>query len=221
MPRIGSIVTCAVVLLVTVQARAELITFTDRTTWENAVVSVSTFDFNSEATGSFVTDRDFGYFTATNTNWLQLTTFVEDGSGDANVNGTNYLGFNEAVPSGTTPLRLTFDTAISALGFDYRTIDDNSDGFDLVIGMGGTLFNVSPSAPSNGFFGVIDTVGLFTVADFQDDVDGGGLNLGVGIDNLSYGVTAVPEPNTFVALLGIVSVSLLARDWQRKRQLAE
>ena len=142
-------------------ADAALITFTNRAAFEAAVGTFTVTNLNAEATGTF-TSRDLGPFTASETSPDLLIGIAGGGpnlfTSAQNVtspDGTNHLFFEASFT--TSPLTLTFDTPISAFGFDFRTTDSTQDGLDLVVQ--GMLFNVSLSAPSSGFFGVIDTTG--------------------------------------------------------------
>lgn len=191
-------------------AHGGIITYTDRTAFEAAAGTLTNFNFNSSPVGTF-NSSDFGDFTASKTD-AELTIGVAAGGAFTNVNGSNHLFFTADFTQ--SPLTLTFDTAISAFGFDWRTTDSTSDGLDLVID--GILYTISPASPASGFFGIIDDAGTFSVVELQDDVDGGGFNEGVGFDNLSFGQAApVPEPAS-IAVFSIAAC-ITAAGAARKR----
>lgn len=199
-------------------AGAALITYTSRASWESAVGSFAVNDLNAEATGTFPS-RDFGDFTASRTD-PGLTIGVRDAAAGTNVNGTTHLFLKST--STQSPLTLAFDAPISAFGFDWRAIDASNDGFNFTVTGSGDVRVVSTGAPASGFFGVIETAGAFSSVGLQDDADGGGVNDGVGFDNISYRTgpaLAVPEPGS-LTLMGLGGVGMAYGALRRKRTAA-
>lgn len=204
--------TALVIAGVAAPAQAGFTTFTSRAAFNAAAGTLNDYDFNSDATGDF-TSKDFGDFTVSESETV-LIVGVRSGAASTNVDGSGHLYFRETstIPN-RPPTTVTFDAAIHAFGFDYRTIDPTNDGLDLIIG--GTKFTVAAGAPQSGFFGVISTA-AFTSLEFRDDDDGGNRNDGVGLDNFSYG--AVPEP-TSLALWGLGAFGAAVRMRRRRRQV--
>ncbi len=208
-----SLVIVAVMLAAAGQVQGEIVTFTDRFEWESAAGAVTNYDFDSQPTGVFGY-RDFGDFTASPS--PSTLVGVVDGSWPGSIDGTNHLFLTTF--STQSPLTLTFDSPISAFGFDWRTTSFlTNDGFDLAVN--GSLLTVSPGAPASGFFGLIKTEdGSFTEIMLQDDEDGFGLNFGIGLDNVSYGTGAHPNPEpTTLAIWGTLGgLGLIAARRRRK-----
>jgi hypothetical protein len=106
-------------------------------------------------------------------------------------------------------LQLTFDSPITALGFDWSNTD-NTDSLELIIN---DLSFVFGPPGQQGFFGVVATEGHFAMAGLSDTTGGGGgLNSG-RIDNIRYSNSSpspIPIPGTVglfgLALLGLVAV---------------
>lgn len=104
--------------------------------------------------------------------------------------------------------KLTFDTSIAALGFDWSNGDTSGDSIELLVDGQSFVFGLPRR---QGFFGIIASDGTFNVAGFSDTTGGGGSNSAAVIDNIRYSgapVSTVHTPETLwlfglaLALLG-------------------
>jgi len=175
-------------------ANASIVTYTDKAAWIAATGTTSLYDFNSDASGSF-TSKNFGDFNAALVN--------QSGSYMPTItNGELRLqAWNQA-----SVLELTFNSSLSAFGFDWRNTDTSYDKIELNIL--GETFVFGPSR-SSGFFGLTSTV-LFNSLGLSDSAGNGGALSYAYLDNFRYGdsVSAVPVPAALFlfapALLGFL-----------------
>lgn len=177
---------CVAMIVISMAGVAHAIsftTYTDYSAWQAAAGTAILEDLNDEAEGYFTT-RDFGDFTAALHN--------------------PYSGYTPRITGGRLELqawnsdaftRLTFDYAITAIGFNWQDTDPTGDKIELNILGSNWIFG---AAGGSGFFGVIATDGTFSYADFGDSAgNGGALTYGY-LDNFRY--TPVPEPATMLLL---------------------
>ncbi|OUR67730.1 hypothetical protein A9Q80_04110 [Cycloclasticus sp. 46_83_sub15_T18] len=171
-------------------ANASIVTYTDQAAWLAATGTTSLYDFNSDANGSF-TSKDFGPFEAELINGSSSPAIS---SGELMLQNYNYA----------SELKVTFDSSLSAFGFDWRNTDPTGDQMELTIL--GQSFVFGPSQ-SSGFFGLTSTV-LFDSLGFSDSVGNGGVLSYGYLDNFrtANAVSAVPVPAALLmfgpALLG-------------------
>jgi hypothetical protein len=182
------------------QANALVITqYTSETAFQAAAGALSIEDFSGELDGSF-TSRTFTGF-------------------DASLANAAYYDFPSVVSnelliqyseSGNI-LNLTFVSGIDALGFKWSNTDTFAadDVIELVIG--GQSFEFGPSG--SGFFG-ITTDNAFSIAGFSITyVDCEGCAwMDLFIDDIRFGVSAVPEPSIIALFaLGLVGIGFARR----------
>ena len=193
-------------LAVSSTAKAALITYSDRPTWEaalsGAIIKHENFSSapgNISFGGSSITFGDLKF--ASN----------KTPAGNAKINASgNYLDLDAF--SGHYA-EVTLPTTLSNFGFDYTQHDATGDPLRVTIG--GSLVASLPNQLGNGgaFFGVIDDSGE-TIDDFRFVGSGG---MYAKIDRISW---AVPEPSSLVLFgLGTVGLVLVGRR-QRKGKLA-
>ena len=176
-------------------ANASIVTYTDKAAWVAATGTTSLYDFNSDASGSF-TSKNFGDFNAAlaNQSGSFLPTITNNGE-------LKLQTWNQA-----SVLELTFNSSLSAFGFDWRNTDPTNDKIELNIL--GETFVFGPSR-SSGFFGLTSTV-LFNSLGLSDSAGNGGALTSAYLDNFRYGdsVSAVPVPAALFlfapALLGFL-----------------
>jgi hypothetical protein len=183
-----------------ISASAQVTFYTDRNAYETALGSFSVFDFNSSS-GSFDgTSLDVGPFTLTGDSTGQFSDMeVTGGQARANTCGVAVCGFDFGYS-------LSFDAATFGFGADYSNVS-GGQGIDfLVFTLGGLSFE-GPTA-NNGFFGFI------TDASFTDFTVSGGDEIHE-FDNVTFGgVSAVPEPATWLMMIfgfGLVGLQMRRR----------
>tara|TARA_R110002167_G_scaffold76148_12_gene212228 strand:+ start:951 stop:1568 length:618 start_codon:yes stop_codon:yes gene_type:complete len=176
------ILVSALLLMPCLSSAATLTTYTNQAAFE-AATSTSTYDFNSDANGSF-TSKDFGDFTATLQNPY-----------------SGFLGtykpsiYNQALKlqkkDEASALEISFDSTISAFGFNWENTDWTGDAIEVSIL--GQNFVFGPNRQS-GFFGITSDT-LFSTALLGDSVGSNEFLFTGTLDNFQYGnVSAVPIP---------------------------
>ncbi len=185
-------------------AQSAVLTFSNRTNFEAAVLDLQTYDFNSDTVGQIdahgATDKDFGPFTIG-----QSTSGATASVGDSGYTGYlgqgNFIQYFDASSNGV-PLVVDFHSPVRAFGFDFNNVDTND--FDVQVSILGSDILVAPQN-SSGFFGFISTDPSMTqsIFNFSDYPTAGGGYL--GLDNFAWGTevaSAVPVPNAFWLMLG-------------------
>lgn len=119
-----------------------------------------------------------------------------------------------------------YEDAVSGNGFKWV----GADTFDG--GLAGLMFHFDPTGPATWQhfeIDVTDAVNLYLTATngpstdfqvaFQNWVSGaGGGSQEIYLDNLTFTATAVPEPSTYAAILGLGALGFVA--WRRRRKHA-
>ena len=220
----------AMALVACGRAQAMVVIYTNRTFFEDALVSPTTFDFESVAEGLNVaagatTSHDFGPFTISDDGAGSDIYIRDSSSGSASsgiVNGTKFVRYNEN-SSGLVHMYVTFDAAVRAFGFDFNNVDSGTVP-DFTVSVSGFLTTFPGVLASNdsGFFGLISTDAAImeTAFSFFDDPTAGSGVLGV--DNFTWGsdlaASTVPLPGALPLFgSGLVALSLIAR---RRRKCA-
>lgn len=196
-------------------SHAVVLTFTDPASWEAAVASYSTEDFedatvDDDFTFSSTTspNGDLGLSaieesTFTNNMLIDVTPFVSPGGGIGGdvIVSMRFLSHVSTVPDSVT---VTLPAGLSAFAFDYNNYDTGGDG--AVLSFAGTHGGIGPVfGTSTGFFGIVDTGPSATITSFTftgDDAGGTGTSAFMSFDNVRYGV-AIPEPSS-LALLSVL-----------------
>ncbi len=189
---------------VSFDASAMVVTqFTDKNQWQAAASgSVTIEDFTNEADGSF-TNRNFGDF---NAELINPYTFWEPKIFEHVTHG-KVLAL-QARDEGSR-LKLTFDSDLTAIGFDWVNLDSN-DNIELVVSAVPYNFGASNNS---GFFGLVVTGGTLNEFAFGDSVGGGGELGGALLDNYHY--VFVPEPSLglllCISLVGLAGAGVVQK----------
>ncbi len=159
----------------------------------------------------------------------EITTYTEDDITFEAVDGApEHFHPEDNFNNGTTgvvffsddgsPFRISFGGGMlfSLLSIEVYDIDDGS-GPIVFSTSGGATQNVDLGALVTG---MVNFGPAFTGVSFvQIDIPGGIDDRFIGLDNITVGTSAVPEPNTLVlALLGGASVLAVRRYTQKQRQ---
>lgn len=196
------------------QANAAVLTFTNRTSFENALTSYTVFDFNSTALQQLdgTTGVDLGPLTVTQSTG-GATAYIRASGATGDVNGSNFLQFFDNSGS-YVPMTITLDAPVTAFGFDFKNVT-SSAAYNIYLNILGTPTLVAPSNQS-GFFGFISTAPLITqqVFDFADST-GSGSSGTLGLDNVTFGVAPVPVPGALMLMLsGLAAVGFAGRRYR-------
>ncbi len=182
---------CVAVLVATAgQVQAAIITYTDRTTWEVAVGSFATENFDSESLFNFGLGANIVGPFDFNIAGTQAFGGVRVGTDFDNVDGTTF------VKGGDNPdvsMTMAFSSPVTAFFADFANVN-GSDGLNIVVDS--TPFNLPTffSGGQDGSFGVVSST-PFSFIEFDSGDEA------FGIDNIST-PAAVPEPSA-LALFGI------------------
>ncbi len=185
-------------------AQAETVTYSDRTTWQNAVnplTPIVTEDFNSQPLGS-LTDN------AANTVGL-ITVFpnnasdsaIQDGAHAEQVDGTLFL---RTLVDGD-PVRsmdVSFGADVFSVGFDFTQVSFG-DNVELMLGNGDNFVLSSIVEADAGFVGFISDTAFDSIT-FHDPFISWSV---VGIDNVSFADTTQTIPA--VSQWGLAALILL------------
>jgi hypothetical protein len=173
-------------------SNASLITYTDRATFEAALSSFS-IDNYTDVNAGYSTFLDRGDYSITSVGMYGCvnnpgTCGPQPPAGDG-------IGLFHYVGDDT----FTFDTAINGFGFDYgQTVSGNSTK---------PMIDGIMASNLEGFFGVIFDVAKTTVVLNQNKQY-------LITDNLTFGVTSVPEPFT-LAIFSLGILGLASRQYKK------
>lgn len=160
---------------------ASIVTYTDRTTFQNALSSYSVDNLNGIAQ----------YFQSSETRpdyTLSSPNSVYGCVNQVGCGNNSGIGFDNAYIWTYGNDTFSFNSPVNALGFDYANPTCCGSGSSI------SIEGINSGATS-GFFGVISDSSLSTFNVTQTGPY-------MIIDNITYGATAVPEPAT-LALLGL------------------
>ncbi len=186
-------------------AQAATVTYSDRTTWQNAVNALTpivTEDFNSQPLGS-LTDN------AANTVGL-ITVFphnapgsaIQDGAQPRQIDGTQFLHiFVDGDPVRT--MDVLFGTDVVSFGFDFTQTVGGGDNVELTLGNGDNFILSAIVEADAGFVGFISDTAFDSIT-FHDPFISWS---DVGIDNFSFADTTQAVPA--VSQWGLAALMLL------------
>ena len=189
-------------MLIADVTQASLSSYTDRTTFDGVVVLQTIEDFESYATDTPFHSSvvDVGDFTlsmsgAPDTSSYNYIDIAPAATSESDVNGsTNMRVFTDGAASAN--LTFLFDAPIKAFGADFRSLNDQINRTELVIGSDVLSLPVTTGTGLFTFFGFTSDTAFTSVTfkGLQNDV--------YGVDNVTY--SAIPEPAS-LGLLGLVT----------------
>jgi hypothetical protein len=198
-----------------------------RTTFLAALsnIGVENFDSNTQKVGAFPSSFNFAPTSVT------ATSTTLNGSGDSVTNATSNGAFatsgsNFLYNPGSTFLdvKLTFSTPITGFGVfatDFRTTDDQLQYTVTYTDNSTQTASTNATTESkNGnvlFFGVIDTNPSLLIKSIELTNTSPDIDDGFGIDDVTIGVAAVPEPSSLCLVALGLPVLLAARRLRRRR----
>lgn len=211
---LGLTLVSLVTSLLASHATAGFITYTDRATWEAAVGSFATQDFNSIVTdtnfgGSSIDFGDIRLDGVTNggTEALIDLPLYQFSPGPADIDGTARV--NAGGLDAGESINIIFSSLVSAAGFDTVNYDNSSTADFLQIFVNGVLLGDFPEFDdTTGFFGIVGTDGMLVseISVAHRAGNGGTFN---AFDNVSY---AVPAPSPLILMgLGLLGLGLSRR----------
>ena len=165
---------------------ATITAFSDRTAFEAAAGSLTTETFDGYTSDQSFngTTFDVGDFTLSSDETAVrniIDALPVDGNGES-IDGTTYLSYYLRRTTAT----ITFDTAITAIGFDQQYFGNGEDVSSISVLDGQFLDGLIGT--SGSFFGLISDTPFTTVL-FSSII-----NDGFSVDNLSYGGSTSTEP---------------------------
>ncbi|MCG8589583.1 MAG: PEP-CTERM sorting domain-containing protein [Proteobacteria bacterium] len=191
------------------RGEAAIIQFSDRATFEAAAGAVTVQDFEGFAPQADAFEGapfDFGDFSAFNDpNGFSGGDIAVPPVANPEFGTTNVI-FGATFIGGTI-FQLTFDSPISAIGFDGGELADQRTDQVIFDNTAGDVVTISDSVDQLRFWGFISDTPFttFTISQIGFGA-GGGNGDGFSVDNLTY---AVPEPAT--GLLVALGLALLRR----------
>jgi hypothetical protein len=198
-------------------ARGEVVTYTDRTDWINAISAPLVTDhFDNLIASQDTITLDSGIVST-------AIPRVDDYNGVV----INYAGsrvYSGRVGTAGQPAPVSIDwvfpEAITAFGGDFDFL--NPDGLTVTgdfDGNGWQTISVASVVGGNtkgfnsGFFGIVST-GTFDSITWSTNDD----SEWFFIDNFSFDGTVIPEPSTLATLSGLISMGLIGAWWKRRRK---
>jgi hypothetical protein len=197
------------------RANASLVDYSDRTSWENSVSGITTFNFDSLENQEFRT-LSLGAVTFAGGNGPNAL-WVSQG-GPIDIIGERYRGLGIALVSnyGKQSITATFSPGTTAVGVDIFHLEQSGIVTVTVLGGGQyTDYFISVIHPFYSFLGLTIDEGNITSIKFTPPPQG----QWVAIDNFSYGAVATPVPLPPSSLLfgtGLVGCFGYIR-WKLKR----
>lgn len=216
----------AIVLALPDLASAAVITYTDRSVFDAAIISngyvSQTLDFDSETAGTLIPSTTSVSGITFNYNFGSAQLLISDQYNTTS--GTNFLGTDDGsdLLQDGDDFSLSF-SARTAIGLYVISIDSLVDGdFTLTVGATTASLNTAnlqqtlPDTSKVYFLGLIDDSSSFTSALLETHGGGGAFTYNVD-DIITASSAAVPEPAS-VFLMASVAFGFGVRKWRRSRQ---
>jgi hypothetical protein len=214
-----AVLACGFLAVRTQPARADLVFYGNRASFDAATTGVTTIGFEGIApVNGFTFFGQPGSLTlsgvtfSTGINILNVTSatyyLATGGPPGYNLGSGDFLLSGAAAPAS---LHATLPGAFTALAFDLGTFDDATSQVTIKLSTGDT-FTTSAPFPTDKFIGLTSTV-PFTSVDIS--ITGGNRRDTLAIDNFAFGAAEIPEPGT----LSLLSLSLvgMAVTWKRTK----
>lgn len=187
------------------QTHAALVTYADRTTFQNAITKPTrTEDFNSVTSDKTFGDGDSVAFTDLTLEGNGSAPFEAIVDVDAYSAGLDTEGFtlDEAVVNmggmiGNEDITIDFDSPVTAVGFDTFNYDNTDDSAEAIVS--GTSISFPATDGESGFIGFAATAGTPLIERVRIKADSSGGSTFNAFDDVIY---AVPEPSS-LALAGL------------------
>lgn len=207
----------------TAAARAQLVVFNftgtspaPNTPWTSTSTLAAGITLTGWTLGSVTGSSTSSRFTATN--WSDGTAFSDASSGG------DYITFSITPTSGNqlslSGATITFALQNSATGPDFYSVRSSVDTFGSDLSASSTALNAAGATTSTSLTlpTSVSYTGLTGAVEFR--IYGWGASSGVGTMSVNAwsmtgGVSAIPEPSTYAAILG--GVVLAGALWQRRR----
>ena len=199
------IATVTTMMIWSTQATASIVTYADRTSFNNAAgggLSFESFESDPQS-GASVTYGDLT-FTETDGQNNFTNTALSSFFSSATTDGQHSIWYDDNNASIST-LTFGFASPLTAVGLDITT---SASGVMTIGGDIAASINLTANTPS--FFGVIDLMSPFSTITFSAS---GGPN--VGFDAVSFG-NAVPEPTSLIVWSLLAALGLLAHGRRRR-----
>ena len=178
-------------------SNAAVTQYTDRTSFSTAAGPLVIENFSGFSDGDIAPSSDLGPFTVSTNGFSSIAS----DAGIYNVNGSRFLYVQITADTGgggPGSVTFTFDSAITAFGADFESLNNNAPRTYAVVG--GTTFDPLPISPS--FLGFVSDT-AFTSVTFFNPL-GNSSDDQFGVDNLSFSTSrggVVPEPATWAMMI--------------------
>ena len=183
-------------------------TFSTRASWLASGVTVTgSENFNSIGADTSFTNSTRGLPSlgiASNSGFhtgatIDVSPFLNGATG---INGTPILNVRGIDSRGI--IRVTFPSAVSAVGFDWENYEDEGDDFRIQVGAN-IVFDNNSNNGNKGFLGIVSTDGTFNNLEIRRNPTSTGFAVFNAFDNFEFG-TATAVPFEFNPAFGLMAL---------------